>query len=38
MQNVQIYTALINKKNGDRITLKREKDEFFFELMEIAYR
>ena len=29
--------ALINKKTGDRITLKREKEEIVFEIMEIAY-
>jgi len=30
--------ALINKKAGDRITLKRERDEIVFEIMDIAYR
>ena len=30
--------ALINKKTGDRITLKRERDEIVFEVMKIAYR
>jgi transcription elongation factor GreB len=29
--------ALINKKPGDRITLKRERDEIIFEVMEITY-
>lgn len=29
--------ALINKKTGDRVTLKREKDEFVFEVLKIAY-
>jgi transcription elongation factor GreB len=30
--------ALINKKVGDRITLKRDKEDIVFEIMEIAYR
>ncbi|HCM59131.1 MAG TPA: transcription elongation factor GreA [Bacteroidales bacterium] len=29
--------ALINKKPGDRITLKRERDEIVFEVLKIAY-
>lgn len=29
--------VLINKKVGDRITLKRERDEIGFEVLEIAY-
>jgi transcription elongation factor GreB len=29
--------ALINKKTGERVTLKREKDEIVFEVMKIAY-
>ena len=30
--------ALINKKVEDRITLKRDKEDIVFEIMEIAYR
>ena len=30
--------ALINKKAGDRITLKRDREDIVFEIMEIAYR
>jgi len=30
--------ALINKKTGDRITLKRERDEIIFEVLKIDYR
>lgn len=29
--------VLINKKVGDKITLKRERDEIVFEVLEIAY-
>jgi transcription elongation factor GreB len=29
--------ALINKKPGDRITLKRERDEIVFEVLKIAF-
>ena len=29
--------ALINKKAGDKITLKRDRDEIVFEIMNIAY-
>jgi len=29
--------VLINKKSGDKVTLKREKDEIGFEVLEIAY-
>jgi transcription elongation factor GreB len=29
--------VLINKKAGDRITLKREKEDIVFEIIEIAY-
>jgi len=29
--------ALINKKAGDMVTLKREKDEIVFEVLKIAY-
>ncbi len=29
--------ALINKKTGEKITLKREKDEIVFEVMKITY-
>lgn len=29
--------ALINKKAGDSVTLKREKDEIVFEVLKIAY-
>lgn len=29
--------VLINKKTGDRVTLKRERDEIGFEVLEIAY-
>jgi transcription elongation factor GreB len=29
--------ALINKKSGDRITLNREKDEIYFEVLKIGY-
>ena len=29
--------ALINKKAGDRITLKRDKEDIVFEIMDIAY-
>ncbi len=30
--------AMINKKAGDRIILKRDKDEITFEIMALAYR
>ena len=30
--------ALINKKVGNKITLKRDKEDIVFEIMEIAYR
>lgn len=30
--------ALINKKAGDRITLKRDRDDLVFEIMDVAYR
>ena len=30
--------ALINKKVGDRITLKREREDIVFEIMDISYR
>ena len=30
--------ALINKKAGDRITLKRDREDIVFEIMDIAYR
>ena len=30
--------ALINKKVGDKITLKRDREDIVFEIMEIAYR
>lgn len=30
--------ALINKKVGDRITLKRDREDIVFEVMDIAYR
>jgi len=30
--------ALINKKAGNRITLKRDKEDIVFEIMEIVYR
>ena len=29
--------VLINKKTGDKVTLKRERDEIGFEVLEIAY-
>ena len=29
--------ALINKKTGERVTLKREKDEIVFEILKILY-
>jgi len=30
--------ALINKKAGDKITLKREREDIVFEIIDIAYR
>jgi len=30
--------ALINKKVGDRITLKRDREDIVFEIMDVAYR
>ena len=30
--------ALINKKTGDKITLKQNREDIIFEIMEIAYR
>ena len=30
--------ALINKKVGDKITLKRDREDIVFEIMDIAYR
>jgi transcription elongation factor GreB len=30
--------ALINKKVGDNITLKRDREDIVFEIMEISYR
>ena len=30
--------ALINKKAGDKITLKRDREDIVFEIMDIAYR
>jgi len=30
--------ALINKKTGDKITLKQNRDDIVFEIMDIAYR
>ena len=30
--------ALINKKAGDRVTLKRDKEDIVFEIIEIVYR
>ena len=30
--------ALINKKKGDKITLKQNREDIIFEIMEIAYR
>ncbi len=30
--------ALINKKNGDKITLKRDKEDIVFEILDISYR
>lgn len=30
--------ALLNKKSGDRVTLKRERDEIVFEVTKIEYR
>jgi transcription elongation factor GreB len=30
--------AMINKKAGDKITLKRDNDAIVFEIMDIAYR
>jgi transcription elongation factor GreB len=30
--------ALINKKSGDRVNLKREKDEVVFEVLKIVYQ
>jgi transcription elongation factor GreB len=30
--------ALINKKVGDRITLKRDREDIVFEIMSITYR
>ena len=30
--------ALINKKAGDKISLKRDKEDIVFEIMDIAYR
>jgi len=30
--------ALINKKAGERITLKRDREDIVFEIMDIAYR
>jgi len=29
--------ALINKKTGEKVTLKREKDEIVFEVLKITY-
>ncbi len=33
-----VARALINKKNGDTIILKRDKEDIVFEIMDIAYR
>ena len=30
--------ALINKKAGDKVTLKRDREDIVFEIMDIAYR
>jgi len=30
--------VLINKKNGDRITLRQNREDIVFEIMDIAYR